>query len=73
MLIPSGSSITSLTFYGARQPGGTHVAIQDASGSPVTLSVAAGNGYPLPDACFGYGAIKLVADAAGDVEISLKG
>jgi hypothetical protein len=73
VLVPAGAAISALAYYGAREPGAAYVAIQDSSGSPVTQSVAGGKGYPLPDACFGYGAVKLVADAAGSVELSLKG
>ena len=27
--------------------------------------MSAGNGYPIPDACFGYGSLEIVANAAG--------
>lgn len=73
VLIPAGSPITSLTYYGASAPGGAYVAVQDQFGSAVTQTVAAGKGYPLPDACFGYAAIKLVANTSANVELSLKG
>jgi hypothetical protein len=73
VIVPAGAAISTLAYYGAREPGAAFVAIQDSTGSPVTQSVAAGKGYPLPDACFGYGALKLVADAAGSIDLSLKG
>ena len=73
VLVPDGSSIGSLTYYGAIAPGGDYVAIQDGLGDAVTQTVAAGEGFPLPDACSGYGALKLVADADGSVDLSLKG
>lgn len=73
VLIPSGSPITSITYYGAIQVGGTYVAIQDGDGHAVTQSVAAGAGYPIPDYCSSYGGLKLVANAAGAVELSCKG
>ncbi|HEV3417598.1 MAG TPA: hypothetical protein VG056_12315 [Pirellulales bacterium] len=73
VLVPAGSTLTTLTYYGARQPGSTYVAIQDSSGNPVTQTVAAGKGYPLPAACADYGALKLVANTAGAVDVSLKG
>jgi len=73
VLVPSGSPLTTLTYYGARQPGATYGAIQDGSGNAVTSSVSAGNGYPIPDACFGYGSLKIVANAAGTVDLSFKG
>ncbi len=73
VLIPEGSSISTLAYYGATELGGDYVAIQDGLGSAVTQAVAAGQGFPLPDACSGYGALKLVANAAGTVDVSLKG
>lgn len=72
VLVPAGSSITTLTWYGAVQPGGTYVPIYEAAGQ-VTHAVAAERGYAVPDACFGFGAIKIVADAEGSVGVSLKG
>jgi hypothetical protein len=71
--VPSGSPITSLAYYGAMEPGGTYVAIQNGEGQAATQTVAAGNGYPIPDECTSYGALKLVANAAGTVELSCKG
>ncbi len=73
VLVPSGSPLTSLTYYGAIQPGGTYVAIQDGNGHAATQTVAPDNGYPIPDFCSSYGALKLVANAAGTVELSCKG
>ncbi len=73
VLIPAGSPITSLTYHGAREPGGAFVPLYDSQGLAVVQTVAAGRGYPLPEACFPYGALKLVANAAGTVELSLKG
>lgn len=73
--VPAGSSITTLTFHVARKPDGTYHAAYDGASSPaaVTLTVAGGNAYPLPDAIFGAGAFKMVGDAAGSVSVTLKG
>lgn len=81
--IPAGSSITTLTFYSARgvagqdEPGQTPYALtftqcRDASNANLSLTVAAGFNYPLPTELFGDGTIEIVADAAGNVDISLK-
>jgi len=73
VFVPSGSSITSLTYYAATAIGGTYLPLNDASGSAVTQTVAAGKAYDLPAACFGCCALKIVANAAGSVDVSLKG
>lgn len=71
--VPAGSPITTLAYHAAPRPGGTYAALHDAAGLAVVQTVAAGRAYPLPDACFGAGAIKLVANAAGPVDVALKG
>jgi hypothetical protein len=72
IVIPNGSSITTLTWYGAPTADGTFVAAQDSTGAAVTQTVAAAKAYPIPDALFGYAALKVVADAAGTVIACLK-
>jgi hypothetical protein len=71
--IPTGSTITTLTYHAAPQPGGTFLALQDSSGAAVTQTVAAEKAYDMPAAVFGVGALKIVANAAGSVFLSLKG
>ena len=73
--VPAGSSITTLTFYDAPYAEGTFIASYDDAGTPaaITLSVGAGKSYPIPAKLFGAGAIKMVGDAAGTVDVSLKG
>ncbi len=70
--IPTGSSITSLTYYTAPNSGGTYLPAQDASGSAVTQTVAATKSYPIPAILFGAAQIRIVANAAGTVSLSLK-
>jgi hypothetical protein len=85
--IPTGSNITSLTFHaacwadpsksgaGERQviPAPTYSPLYDSTNTAVTRTVAANRAYALPPECFGAGGIKIVADAPGSVEISVKG
>lgn len=87
--IPAGSTITTLTFYGASNPSSdgegipaantasgvaqSFYQLYNSSGSAQSLTVAAGNCYALPADIFGFGALKIVADAVGSVELSLKG
>ena len=70
--IPTGSSITSLTYYTSIAPNGTFVAAQDSTPAAIVQTVGAAKSYPLPSALFGAAAIKIVANAAGNVDISLK-
>lgn len=67
VIIPSGSSITSLTYYGAGDYSGTFTAIYDSAGVAVTQTVAGGRAYPIPDACFPYPYLKIVSNADGAV------
>lgn len=83
--IPTGSSITTLTWFGAvrqsDQPGTsaeqmpatqTFLAAQDSTGTPVTQTVSAAKSYPIPVALAGFAALKCVVNAAGTVDLSLK-
>lgn len=70
--IPTGSTITTLTYHTAPNSGGTYLPAQDASGSAVTQTVAATKSYPIPAVLFGAAQIRIVANAAGNVSISLK-
>lgn len=72
--VPDGSSITTLTIHAAPDVGETYEPLWD-NGTPsaVTITVAANRANPLPDECFGAGALKLVGNVAGTIQISLKG
>lgn len=73
--VPAGSSLTTLTFHVARKPEGTFHAAYDGEAPPaaVTLTVAAEQAYPIPDAIFGAGAFKMVGNTTGSVTVTLKG
>ena len=73
VFIPTGSTITSLTYHAAPKPGGTYLPLQTDAGVAVVQTVAATKAYDTPAALKGCGAVKIVANAAGAVEISLKG
>ena len=73
VFIPTGSSITTLTYYAAPAYGGTYLPLHDSTGAAVTQTVAAAKAYDVPAACFGCGALRIKANAAGSVELSLKG
>lgn len=75
--VPAGSSITSLTFHAATESNGTYLPLYEERGSGATAActrtVSAGKSYELPAAISGAPFIKIVADAAGSVTISLTG
>lgn len=72
--LPTGSSITSLTYHAAPQIGGTYNPLHDSAGAAVTqTTLSANKAYQIPAAVFGSGAIKIAANAQGAVSISLKG
>lgn len=74
ILIPAAaSSITTLTYYAAEKIGGTYLPLNSSAGQAVTQTVSAGNAYDMPSALFGCAAIKIVANAAGSVFVTLKG
>lgn len=73
--IPAESSITTLTFYAAfttQSPGGVYMPAYDNTGTAITMTVAAGGAYQMPAGIFGAGQIKIVANEAGGIEMSLK-
>jgi hypothetical protein len=69
--IVSGAGVT-LSFYGAVKEGGTRVQIYDSSNAAVARTVATGRAYAIPDECFGFEQIFIVADAALVANINLK-
>lgn len=87
IFIPAGSTITTLTFYAAPwqassqsppgtvqdTPAATFQQLYSSANVAITLTVAAGRCYQLPVDLGAAGAIKIVANAAGSVEISMKG
>lgn len=54
ILVASGSTSTTLTFYCKTQSDASaSYAATDAAGAAVTLAVVAGKAYPIPDELFG--------------------
>jgi len=75
VIIPAGSSITTLTWHVAEKVNGTFVPAYDSAASPaaVTQTVAAGRAYPIPAALAGAASLKAVGNVAGSVYVNLKG
>lgn len=72
VFVPAGSAITSLTFHAAPKGGGTYLPLYTSAGAAVALTVAAGRCYTLPADVAGCKALKMVANAAGSVEVSFQ-
>lgn len=68
--VPTGSSITTLTFYACDNVNGTFLQIFD-SAAAISMTVSAGNTYQLPAAVMGYTFIKVKANVAGGVQLYL--
>lgn len=73
IFVPTGSAITSLTYYGASYSGDTYLPAYDAAGNAIVQTVAAAKCYAMPATVFGFALIKIVTNAAGTVKVSLKG
>lgn len=71
--VPTGSSITSLTYW-VSHDGTTYIPLYAVDNSAaVTQTVAQTRAYPIRSEAFGAKFLKIVADAAGSVYVSLKG
>jgi hypothetical protein len=71
--VPTGSDITTITWYDAPKPGGTYVAAYDSAGNAVTQTVSAAKSYQIPTALEGAGAIKAVGNNEGTIAVYMKG
>ncbi len=73
LYIANGVSKT-LTYHAAPEPSGTYEPLFDKNGNAVTLVVTGDEAFPIHEAAFGAGAIKLVLDATtATIAYSLKG
>lgn len=80
LILSTGTSITALTYYVAEDPAGTFVALEDGADTPAAIAQvvdvsAAQKAVPIPDECYGAGAIKVVATGGTDAAaiVCLKG
>src|SRR4051794_21654090 len=73
--IPSGSSITSLTWSSLDPVNSQRDAAysEDGTTAVVQSGLAAGKAYPIPDALFGCATLYAVGNAAGTIVITFKG
>lgn len=81
IIMPATWTAASLGFQVSAAPGGTFVALYDAAGDLVELTVAASQAFPLPDELFGFAYFKLWSQTAGvdvnqaadrEIRVSLK-
>lgn len=72
VIVPTGSSVTSLTFYSAATEDGAYQPCNTTAGAAITQTVAAAGDYELPAGLYGVRWVKAVANAAGTVHFLLK-
>lgn len=72
LFVPAGAAYTELEVHVAPDMGKTYLPNQ-VDGADDVLTVEAGKPYDLNSNCFAVGAIKLIANAGGPIEISKKG
>ena len=70
--VPSGSSITELTWYASLSEGETFYPVQDGFGNSVTSSVSGGMSCFIPAECYGAICLKVSGNSSGIVHVSLK-
>ena len=68
--VPSGSSITAITYWVADTEDGTYQQLY-SGGSAVSTTVAAGKSYALDSAIEGVAFLKLQANAAGTAALHI--
>jgi hypothetical protein len=70
--IPTGSSLTLLTWHSSEKKDSTYIPAYDEDGVAVTQIVSAPGAYPIPTALFACAMLKIEGDAVGAVVLSLK-
>jgi hypothetical protein len=69
--IPSGSSLTTLTWHVSTSERGTYLPAYNSTGA-ITQTVAAGRSYPIPSDLQGAAWLKITGNTAGSVGLTLK-
>jgi len=71
--VPTGSSITSITWYACHSYDGTYVALEYPPGTAVaSAAISAPVIFQAPDGLASHPYIKAVGNAAGTISVSLK-
>jgi hypothetical protein len=75
VIIPTtaGASVTSLTWYVSDKETGTYLPASDEDSVPIVQTVAHTNAYAIPSAIFGARFVKILANAAGTLILTVKG
>ena len=71
--VPTGTSMTTLTWYASPKSGGTFYAVEDGAAGAIQSTVSGGDAVPIPPECYGAAVLKIEADAAGTAGVTLKG
>jgi hypothetical protein len=70
--VPSGSSLTTLTWHASLEENGDYTQVRDSLNANVTSTVAAGYNYQFPVSLTGARFVKITGNAAGVVGVTLK-
>ncbi len=69
--VPTGSSLTTLTWHVSGSESGTFLPARNAAGA-ITQTVSGGNAYPIPSDLQGARFLKITGNADGVVGVTLK-
>jgi hypothetical protein len=69
----AGASVTSLTYYVCEKADGTYLPLSDQDAVAVAQTVSHTKAYEMPSALFGARFVKILANAAGTLTLTLKG
>jgi len=78
----NSGTLATMSFYAAEKSAGdiegtgvagTYSEVYDVDNNAVSVTVTSDKWYPIPDELFGLPWIKFVGDAAGVIDVSLKG
>lgn len=72
VIVPTGSSLTTLTWYTSDNAGTVRVLAKDGAGNSITSTVAQTQSVAIPAALSGAAIVYIVGNAAGSVVVTLK-
>ena len=72
ILVPAGSGIGTLTFYACATVDGTYLPVYTYDGTAAVITVTAGRAYEFPPGVYATRYMKILADAADTVTITVK-
>lgn len=70
--VPAGTSLTTVSVYGAMSKTGNYIPLQDTSGNPVQVTNIDGSAgiYALPASACGLPFVKLIGNADATIDVA---